>query len=380
MTPPAMRYTLNGGPEAEARIDADQQLIAEKVRKWLGADLIALVMIGGYGRGEGGILITDDGKPCPYNDYDYFVVIPSLPRLHMQKLREEMSILAHDLGKQVGVEVDFALLPIHLIPLLSPTLMHAEMLWGHRVVAGRQDVLSAAPAMPFADLPLGEFTRLMLNRGALLILNRLTEACRDDLDRAHFFRFVFKSVLASADAILAMQGLYSPSHEIKKTCLEAHSWFDVPELAALYPMAWAQKFNPYPEKLQDLEPGIWQLHAEQLWLEVFRKLEEHRIGHALGPWHDYAAPHLDKGQADGANPFKNLLLNLYHLGPVKMARTPAWCLTYPRDRLIAALPLLLSGAAGKEVAAPLKKALGLGQTCRPRLAHRKFIELWRQFS
>ena len=34
-------------------------------------------MIGGYARGEGGI-VWQQGNPAPYNDYDYFVIVQGL--------------------------------------------------------------------------------------------------------------------------------------------------------------------------------------------------------------------------------------------------------------------------------------------------------------
>jgi hypothetical protein len=71
----------------------------------------------------------------------------------------------------VGVEVDFALLRL-------------ERLRARRVLADeRRDALGASrrcrpamcstmPQMPFHKLPPGEITRLMLNRGSLLLMNQ----------------------------------------------------------------------------------------------------------------------------------------------------------------------------------------------------------------
>ena len=104
------------------------------------------------------------------------------------------------------------------LPAAEYSLMHAEMLWGHRVVAGDEDVLASMPPMPFAGLGLAEFTRLMLNRGSLLLMNRralLTGATAEAAGREQFMKYLFKAVLACGDARLAAADHYHPAYTEK---------------------------------------------------------------------------------------------------------------------------------------------------------------------
>jgi hypothetical protein len=218
------RYTFDGDDAAEARIDADQKLIAQVVQEAVASPTLrGVVLMGGYGRGEGGFAIVD-GQPVPYNDYDYFVVDCGLDRAEVNALSVKLAEVAHALEAKVGVEVDFYVLREEMLSASEYSLMNTEMLWGHRVITGDTSVLSSMPAMPFATLLVGEFTRLMTNRGALLLMNALALEENDGLakpgEREQFVKYLFKATLACGDALLAAEDSYHPSYAVKQTLLE----------------------------------------------------------------------------------------------------------------------------------------------------------------
>ena len=142
------RYTLDGDAAVEARIAHDQELVAQAVTARLAPPAFrGLVLMGGYGRGEGGF-VRRDGQPAPYNDYDYFVVVRGLDGAARAALTQDLAVAAKTLEHQVGVEVDFALLREELLPGAEYSLMNAEMLWGHRVVAGNPRYSPPCPPCP----------------------------------------------------------------------------------------------------------------------------------------------------------------------------------------------------------------------------------------
>jgi len=66
----------------------------------------ALILGGGYGRDEGGVLISK-GKEYTFNDYDFFVIIDQVS----QRIKKRIDRQFHDLHKKltpvIGIDVDF---------------------------------------------------------------------------------------------------------------------------------------------------------------------------------------------------------------------------------------------------------------------------------
>ena len=380
--PDPTRYTLDGDAAVEARIARDQLVIAQAVQSVVAPPIFrGLVLMGGYGRGEGGYVLRDSG-PEPYNDYDYFVVVRDLDRAGRRSLEAALAEQAHALGQTVGVEVDFALLLEERLLTAEYSLMNAEMLWGHRVVAGDPEVLAAMPAMPFATLPPGEITRLLMNRGALLLMNqqRLSED-RPLAGEAQevFFKYLFKAVLACGDARLAGNRCYHPSYVVKRERLHGLEWPGKGELLELYQHAWEAKLRPNYGRYAGEDAGAWQRRVAPLWLATLGWFEEGRLGRSIGDWEGYCSAAVPKGQGGNAwGGLRNAAITLRDFGPVELLRRPRWSLRYPRERLISALPLLLSAPRSVSSKALRPLALPEGASCSD--AAEGFLRLWRRYA
>jgi hypothetical protein len=377
------RYTLDGDDAVEARIAADQALIAGAVREVLAPPAFrALVLMGGYGRGEGGYVVRD-GQPRAYNDYDYFVVVRDLRGAHRDAAIAALADKARDLERDVGVEVDFALLPEAGLPSAEYTLMNAEMIWGHRVVAGDPQVLEAMPPMPFSGLPAGEFTRLLLNRGALLLMNQVSLAggqALSDNEREVFFKYLFKAVLACGDARLAGDRSYHPSYVKKLALLQSGEAGEDGRFLDYYVQAWENKFHPNYGRYAGADAGSWQRRVVRIWLDTLSWFEGRRTGGEVADWTAYGSPSVPKGQGRRSwGGLRNLAITLRDFGPGQVLRQPRWSLRYPRERLISVLPLLLqpgAGVPGPQVAAAV--ATPPGSSWQETAA--AFLRLWRRYA
>ena len=386
---PPRRYTLDGDDTVEARIDRDQRVIAEAVAAAVDPrQFAALVLIGGYGRGEGGYVQADGAEPAPFDDYNYVLVLRQSGRRARAALTRHLGEVAESLRNKVGVDVRIGLLRAEQLRQAELSLMNAEMRWGHRVVAGDQDLLLAMRPMPFHRLPAGEITRLMLNRGALLLMNqqRLQPGGLEPSAREVHFKQLLKAVLACGDARLAAVGRYHPSYPVKLERLEASSGpaaelllgaGERDKFLTLYRVAYRHRFHPSYGEFDQESPLDWQARAVRLWLSTLRNFEIHRLGSSFDGWSDYCRPAIGKGQT--GNPLLRLSSGARAFGVIEALRRPGRAWRHPRERLISALPLLLS-ESGSILDPCAASALALAPQTLWKDAADEFLRLWRRLA
>ena len=71
-TAPKFTYTYN--KKVQIRIISDLNIIKNELLKYI-PEIKALILAGGFGRGEGSVLLQD-GLVQPINDYDIYIILP----------------------------------------------------------------------------------------------------------------------------------------------------------------------------------------------------------------------------------------------------------------------------------------------------------------
>lgn len=205
------KYTARGSAELDAKIDADLASIADHAWPFC----IAGVLLGGYGRGEGTPFIHPNGSQSPFNDYDLVVVVEELNNAVHQKFHA----LEIQLSDALGLPVDLCPYLVSHLSKCEFSLLNYEMKHGHKVVWGDDKILDAMPAYPHDAIPLSEGTRLLLNRGKLLldIKQRLADPRPlGNEERIRLIKFIHKALLAFGDCALLAAGQYDISYSVKK--------------------------------------------------------------------------------------------------------------------------------------------------------------------
>lgn len=292
MNPP---LTALATPAAEARVRKDLERIISVVRQHVpDRRLRALALVGGFGRGEGGMLVPADGRPAPFNDYD-LVIVADGP-FNETPLRAAAPALARELGVDF---VDFGVVQAGALSTAPPTIFWYEVREGHRVLHGPENALAALPRVDPARLPLEEATRLLVNRGLALLWARLH---LDDAlapappltpERRRFtVNAIHKAVLAAGDAALIRAAAYHLSYRERARRLGGvplpFAGDDAARFLAAHAAATRFKLHPEVGGEPVEELAAWWERIRDWHERVFRWTEEARLGAPVGTWKHYA--------------------------------------------------------------------------------------------
>jgi hypothetical protein len=334
------RFTVDGSVELEQRLERWCAEFAEDVRRVVPENVLeAIVLGGGYGRGEGGVLRTANGEAA-YNDLEFYLFVGGPLLLRERQLKGKISELCHRWSEKSGVEFEAKLLTFDKIQKASVSMFYYDLLVGHRWLFGSAGEFRNCDHHRAAHrIPLDEATRLLMNRSSGLLFSKalLEKSDFTSTDADFVRRNVSKAQLALGDVVLTAFGRYHSSCRERHRRLEkldadaAASW--LPALIAHHEKGVAFKLRPY--KTTELVDPLRADHEAitNLAGEVFLWLEERRLNAQFATHRDYAFSSREKHP--DRRRLRNVLINLRAFGP-RQARA-----RYPRERLLDALALLL---------------------------------------
>ena len=275
-------YTLDGPDTFEQRLDEQLCHLAHDVSLSIGSNLVALILGGGYGRGEGAIWVDNEGAK-PYNDLDLFLIVKEPSQVEHQALQH----ISHHYEKELEIDVDFSRpVSIKQLKTMPPTLMWHDLAGGHRVLYGPDDILTVNLPTAVLEHPTKtEALRLMLNRGAGLLWTMRVATGIEPAPDPHFVkRNYYKTALASGDAVLISVGAHQVAYtgrdmnyadwEAKRTDIAALG------LGQLYAEALRFRFSPHKFIERKIDFGSLTQIA-RYWERTLLWLERERTGRPL---------------------------------------------------------------------------------------------------
>jgi len=338
------RFTVDGSDELEARLAENCRITLEGVKKLIPASALeGLLLAGGYGRGEGGVLKTPDGDQ-PYNDMEFYVFVRGNAFLAERKYRHALHELGEELTPEAGLEIEFKVLTRSKLRRSPVNMFYYDLVMGHRWVLGDDALLRGCEHHRDAgNIPLHEATRLLFNRCSGLLFSkarlRQNTFSRDDAD--FIGRNCAKVQLAMGDALLTAAGQYHWSCRERGKRL-AGLETDLPaELMEQVRQHHARgvEFKLHPVRSQLDREAIAKLHREltelagQVWLAIERK----RLRAHFPDAREYGLSGANKCPETWSA--RNRLVNAKAFGlKAAFGRLAG---RYPRERLFNALALLL---------------------------------------
>ena len=209
------KYTLTGSKDFDNLIDEQLKLVTEEILKLIPEqDIAAILLGGGYGRGEGGVLI-EDNKEYLYNDYDLFVILKNISYFRKKEYQNKIHYIHQKFTPLFKIDVDVG--PLQTVNAISKAphwMMWYELKNGHKVLWGNKLIKNYFPDYQHEKMPIMEAYRLLLNRGVGLLLCKEHFETYDEIESQEFvLRNIRKAQLAMGDAFLIKKGKFHYSYQ-----------------------------------------------------------------------------------------------------------------------------------------------------------------------
>lgn len=252
------RYTARGGPEVEKTLDALSQEVAGIVEKELTRkDYRALVLLGGYGRGEGGVEVRD-GRERPHNNADYLLILERSAGSRRSEIKTALDQELEAVVDRFGIGVDLTTITTSKLGRSPCLVMWYDMRFGHKTILGDPDFVPGLRRFSAQRILASDVLNLLVNRGTLLLLNRalLERGTESERDRRNVIKHGAKAIIGYGDALLFSLGAYHWSYREKARRMEART--DVPRaFQRLYLEAASFRLQPRYESFRSCDLAGW---------------------------------------------------------------------------------------------------------------------------
>jgi len=190
----------------------------------------ALVLLGGYGCGEGGSRRKNHSYTIA-NDADFALIVSS--KQAAQGLRSACRKTSEQIHRDLGIDVD-------IWPVAESELHRAQgrLLWvdaavrGAKVMAGDSEILQPLCGLSSRHVAREELMRLLANRATGLALSRLAFAKKEE-EKERAERHVWKAWIAAGDTFLVVLGRYHSRWTERVAALSQLAEFNAPHLRVL---------------------------------------------------------------------------------------------------------------------------------------------------
>lgn len=264
-------YTAISAPQLENEVTYKLERMVQEIRKRIPYHaLTSILLAGGYGRHEGGVL-EEDGKLRLHNNLDVVVIVETPgDRKRYQRILEWYQPTASEM---FGVDVDLSINSLQQVMRNQHTMFWYDTLRHHVSLYSRNIDWSSVPEQgkqPSLEAGL----TLVTNRGALLFLNK--ELARQPHAKSEqtlrlIQKHLVKATIGLGDIYLLLAERYTPSYRQRLDDFKRFpSILPNNKVRNLVIQAIQRRFEPYytQESLSEL------LERNEMVLEAYRKAIE----------------------------------------------------------------------------------------------------------
>lgn len=280
-------YTLSGNEQVEIRIRDHLSVITKCVISKVSKDDIrSLVLLGGYGKGEGGVYLDESGYK-PHNNFDLMLITRGLNKNRREQLNNEISASLSVIASNIEVGIDVSVLDQHQLQNMPTRVLWYDMQQGHKTLYGDQTFIKSIRHLK-SDIPAWDMRNLMVNRGSLLLINQVclqVDNRSESIDKL-IVKHAMKAIIGYGDSLLYCLGHYHWSYREKHKVLLRHPAIDV-AFKRLYDEAMSFRMMPQYQQYLSKDVKKWHREVMEQLERVHLRCEAFRLGRTDIRWDEY---------------------------------------------------------------------------------------------
>lgn len=256
-------FTFKKNREINRKIERDLSAIKRVLINNL-KDVYALILVGGFGRGEGSVILKNNQVQI-VNDYDIVIVAKKVIS------REQIKLLSKRITKMLSIRlIDLIPLRFSDLPHLPLTIFNYDLKYANYIFFGDQKVLDIMPDYKSELIPLSEGKNLLINR-LICLAESFSEKYKNKETTGKQSLFLVnqcaKATLAVSDAFLLLRNKYHPSYEIRARMFKKE-YGKMKKLNSL--VSEATKFKLMPQdSIQLSDPANYWYSRKEIFLSNF---------------------------------------------------------------------------------------------------------------
>lgn len=293
------KFTAKGSPKVEVLITRMVEEIVASIQNAIPEkDYKCLYMLGGYGRGEGGVVVIN-GQERPHNNFDLMLVSEHGTEKN-RELKETMDDAIKELPDRFGVGIDTSVINAGKLKNAACRIIWYDMRFGHKLLLGNNDPIKSCTQFKVSNIPAWDARNLLVNRGTLMIINDLLlerKNLTQELKKV-LIKHKVKSIIGYGDCLLYSLGDYDWSYLEKQKRMKNRSDIDV-EFRKLYDDAMNFRFQPDYTPYLELDIKEWLIHSRELMNKINLSCESRRLHKKKLDWENYIYLALAHGIKEG---------------------------------------------------------------------------------
>lgn len=270
-----------------------------------------VILIGGYGRGEGGVIKVGNVE-FPHNNLDFLIVSTNLDKTKYNQLQEDVNRIITKHCKRVNIDFDLSIITEFKLKNSDPLVITYDMKYGHKLIIGNASFLTKIKRFEMEHIPEWDIRNLMVNRGTLLTINDLIlqKKYHTMKDIKTVIKHCIKAIIGYGDALLYYHGEYHYSYVEKQIRMKKQTKIDE-KFKKMYDEAMSFRFEPNYQKYLELDLIQFQREVKKALKSIHLECESMALNKKNIQWSNYFETALNSN----SNSFgiKTLLKNIRNL-------------------------------------------------------------------